>query len=211
MPCRRLRCRPCLLWAAWRRGLALADARPERFLTLTLVGEDWATVRARMFRLRHHVVQEVGSVEWCWSVEPNPRGTGHHVHAFQRGVFVPQARLSELARREGMGFRCDIRRWQANAGAEAYGLKGVGYGLKGVAGVEAGEVYLAENGGRLTHQSRGFFAGGVRAAEARGVAAARGAGDLREWQLVKVSDLAAATGCAGAGSLDAARTSREPF
>jgi hypothetical protein len=162
-------------------------------MTLTLVGEDWPTVRGRMKRLRHRVVEDVGAFEWCWSVEPNPRGTGHHVHAWATGRFVVFKRLRVLAVREGMGRMVRIERWEANAGAEAYGLKGVGYGLKGAAGVEAGEVYLAENGGRLTHQSRGFFAGGVRAAEARGVAAARIGGDVCEWQIVKVSELAAAT------------------
>lgn len=194
VPCRRLRCRPCLLWAGWRRGLAIADAAPERFMTLTLVGEDWQIVRARMKRLRYDLVEEVGACDWVWSVEQNPAGTGHHVHAWQRGVFVPQARLSELADSKGMGFRVDVRRWRAESkGAESYGLKGIGYGLKGSEGLEAAATFLEVNGGRLTHQSAGFFEGGVRAAEARGVARARAAGEQREWQLVNVADLAAAT------------------
>lgn len=78
-------------------------------------------------------------------------------------------------------------------GGEGYALKGIGYGLKGTEATAAAAAFLAANGGRLTHSSRGFFPGGVRAAEARGVARARGSGEVREWQLVRVTDLAAAT------------------
>jgi len=163
-------------------------------MTLTKVGDDWQVIRGRMKRLQYDLVREIGVCDWVWSVEQNPKGTGHHVHAWQRGEFVPQARLSELADYNGMGFRVDIRRWYSEGkGAESYGLKGIGYGLKGSAGEESARVYLEVNGARLTHQSRGFFEGGVRAAEQRGVERARAAGEQQDWQLVRVSDLASAT------------------
>jgi hypothetical protein len=193
VPCRRLRCTPCLQSATWRRGLAIAVAAPERFVTLTLVGNDWPTIRGRMKRLRYDLVQELGALEWVWTVEANPAGTGHHVHAWQRGDFIPQARLSDLADYNGMGFRADIRKWHEQGGS-AYGLKGVGYGLKGAEAQTAGETYLALNGARLTHQSRGFFVGGVRECEARGVALARQAGEAQAWQIVNVSEIHNAKG-----------------
>lgn len=160
---------------------------------LTLVGEDWQTVRARMKRLQYDLAHEVGVCDWVWSAEWNPAGTGHHVHAHQRGDFIPQNRLSVLAARNGMGEFARIRRWHTGTQSEGYALKGVGYGLKGTAAVESGSRFLAVNGGRLTHQSRGYFEGGVRAAEARGVARARIGGETREWQVVTTADLVAAT------------------
>jgi hypothetical protein len=188
VPCRRLGCTPCLQSAVWRRGLAIADSAPERFLTFTLVGEDWQTVRGRMKRLRYEIVQELGRCDWVWSVEPNPARTGHHVHGWQRGDFLLQARLSEMATRRGMGMRVDIQRWHERGG-EGYALKGVGYGMKGSEADVAAETFLRVNGGRLTHASRGFFRDGVRAAEARGVARARANGEAQTWELVTVSDL----------------------
>lgn len=179
--------------AAWRRGLAIADAEPSRFLTLTLVGDDWQTVRLRMKRLGHNVRDQVGAFDWVWTVEPNPKGTGHHVHAWATGRFVPFAELRDLAVREGMGRMVRIERWDSHQGAEVYGFKGVGYGLKGAEATAAAASYLANNGQRLSHQSRGFFAGGVRAAERRGVERSRAAGEVRDWMVVSVAELAGAT------------------
>jgi hypothetical protein len=137
------------LKAAWRRGFALAVVRPERFVTLTQVGEEWQTIRPRMKCFCYDVVQEVGACEWVWVVEQNSAGTGHHVHAWQRGDFIPQAKLAELASSNGMGVVFDICRWKE--GGEAYGFKGVGYGLKGTAAADAGAAFLVANGVWLTY------------------------------------------------------------
>jgi hypothetical protein len=182
VPCRRLRCPVCLGTAAWRRGLAIRFVRPERFITFTLVGDDWQTIRGRMKQLRYFLVLEVGSVVWVWTVERNPRGTGFHVHAWQCGDFLPQREVARLARQVGMGERVDIRAWRA--GGESYGLKEA-YGLKSA---RAAGSFLAMNGGRLTHQSRGFFVGGVRAVEDQAVRAQLGPA-AGTWEVVKVSEL----------------------
>lgn len=156
--CGRNGCAYCLRSNAKRRAAAIAYAAPERALLLTQVGDDWQQVRDRMKKLRYRVAQEVGAFHWVWHVEPNPAGTGHHVHAWQHGSFVPQARLSALAGRSGMGEFARINRIRSQQGAAQYGLKGLGYGLKATAGTdEQGLTYLIENGSRLTHQSRSFF------------------------------------------------------
>ncbi len=118
-----------------------------------------------MNRVRHDLAAEVGPMEWAWHVEPNPAGTGHHVHAWQHGPYVPQRLLSSVAVRRGLGAFARVNRVRSVAGASTYGLKGLGYGLKGLEAADAGAAYLAENGGRLTHQSRGYF----RAADGRSV------------------------------------------
>lgn len=151
----------------WRRALAIAHARPERLITLTDVGVTWSQVRSRMKRVRHEVAKR-HRIEWCWSIEANPRGTGLHVHAWQRGGFIPQKLLSEVSRREGMGVVADIR-FVANPDRRRaqYSVKSAGYTLKEAAkGSLSAQEWIALNGGRLTHQSRGFFGeGGVRVAE----------------------------------------------
>jgi hypothetical protein len=187
VPCKRLICPPCLRTAAWRRSLAIKHSRPERFITLTLVGDDWQTVRNRVKAFRYTVTKLVGSAELVWNVERNPRGTGHHVQAWQRGDFLEQRDLSRLAERYGMGKRVDIRRWEP--GGERYALKEA-YAVK-----QTGEAerFLGMNGGRLTHQTRGYFGMPVKDAERQAVRRERGE-DSNTWVVATLAELHAAFG-----------------
>lgn len=142
---------------AWLVGGAIALASPRRFLTLTLVGEDWQRVRERMFHLRSDLKRATGGFDWVWSVEWNPTGTGHHVHAYQRGEFVAQRLLSSRARARGMGRVVDIRQWKG--ASPGYGVKLAGYGVK-LAGESSSDAlcrFLDVNGARLVHTSRSFW------------------------------------------------------
>ena len=158
--CRSNRCGWCGPRNAQAVAGAVALAAPERFGTLTLVGEDWQAIRGRMRRLRYDLGQSVGRLQWCWHVEGNPAGTGHHVHFWQRGDFIPQAELSRMAKRRGCGGVVDIRRWRATPGrAVGYGVKmtGVFYGIKTSEDAAGMSAYLDTNGGRLVHASRGWW------------------------------------------------------
>ncbi len=157
--CGALKCLWCGPINALITAGAIDLARPERLVTLTLVGDQWQTIRFRMKRLTYRVREEVGPVCWSWHVEPNPKGTGHHVHALQHGSFIPVRRLSALAQREGMGRVVDIRRVRAGDRAGWYGLKmaAAAYTLKLARQEESYRQYLAANGGRLVHTSRGFW------------------------------------------------------
>jgi hypothetical protein len=186
--CSRNGCSYCLRANARRRARAIAWASPDRAILLTLVGDNFAQIRERMKVLRYRLALEVEDVRWLWHVEPNPQDTGHHVHAWQRGSYVPQRLLSERARSVGMGSFARVNQIRSRKGAAAYGLKGLGYGLKNVTGSDdEGMTYLRENGYRLTHQSRGFFQSasgatmGVRDAE-KVATATEGAGS---WVLVR--------------------------
>lgn len=156
--CGRLACWYCCRVNAKKRSLAIAYAAPEREVTLTLVGDSWGQVRDRMKNLRHRLLKEIPSFEWVWHVEQNPKTTGHHVHAWQRGSFVPQKLLSSTARGLGMGSVVHVSKLRSVGAASRYGLKGLTYGLKGVLAENEGASYLDVNGKRLTHQSRSFFA-----------------------------------------------------
>jgi hypothetical protein len=190
--CGRLSCPGCCLLNARTRSLAISFARPERAVLLTDVGNEFAQIRARVNRLRYDITKQLGAkFEMVYSIEPNPSGDGrHHLHGWQHGDFVPQAALSKMAARRGMGEFARISRVRSTVGAGRYGLKGLGYGLKGTQQVgDAQREYLALNGKRLTHQTRGFFRDAegasipTREAEAQARAAA-GQKDVGPWQLI---------------------------
>lgn len=189
--CGRLGCWYCCRVNAKKRSLAIAYARPEREITFTQVGDDWQQVRDRMKQAAHKIRKEVKTLEWVWHVERNPKNTGHHVHAWQRGSYVPQRLLSEIAVNQGMGQVVHVSRLRSVGAASRYGLKGITYGLKGLEAEDEGEKYLGLNGRRLTHQSRGYFASpdgdrlAVREAEKAAVASANPGEDIGPWVLMR--------------------------
>jgi hypothetical protein len=187
VPCSRLACWVCAGYLAWKRSLAMAWARPQRRFELTLVGDDFQTARARVKRFRHAVVSNGYAWEHSWMIEPNPAGTGHHLHGYQHGDFVPQATLSDIADGEGMGMRVYIK---ALAGSKAtgYGLKALTYGLKGITRGESHRLHLDANGDRLSHHSRGFYGVPVREAERLALAEHR-EGGASSWVIATVAEL----------------------
>jgi hypothetical protein len=189
--CGRLACAYCVRVNARRRALAISYARPEREITFTAVGDSWPVVRDRVKRVAYGIRKEVGTSEWVWHVEQNPKGTGHHVHAWQKGSYVPQRLLTELAVREGMGRVTHVSKLRNRRKAAGYGLKGLSYGMKGIEADREGEQYLGLNGQRLTHQSRGFFVStngdklGVRGAEKAAMATDDAGKDPGPWVLIR--------------------------
>jgi hypothetical protein len=186
--CRRNACGFCVTRNAYTRAKAIAFVRPERAILLTQVGEDFQIVRGRLKRLKYVLQKEIGKeFEWLYHVEPNPAGTGHHGHLWQRGAYIAQRTLSAAAQTVGMGGFARINKIKSVSDASSYGLKGLGYGLKGVHATESRSAYLVANGRRLTHQSRGFFVDsdgeriGVRDAERLATRGGEGAG---QWQLI---------------------------
>lgn len=172
---------------------AISLAGVERMGTLTQVGNDWQTVRNRMKRVAYDLRRN-RELHWAWHTEPNPKGTGHHVHFFQRGDFLPQAELSRVADNRGMGKVADIRKWETK-GKSGYGLKlaGIGYGLKQAQGEATMRTYLRANGQRLVHSTRGFWkdldgqAVSQREAMVAWAKRAGTSGDEDHWQLVRVA------------------------
>jgi hypothetical protein len=90
-------------------------------------------------------------IEYWGVFERNPKGTGHHFHAWTRGSYIPQAVLQKVCLGHGMGYP-DIRKWDPDRGGGArYGLKGSArYGLKS-------DEVLELNGRSFGTWSRGFF------------------------------------------------------
>jgi hypothetical protein len=180
--CRRHSCVVCGSKAAYLTALAIALAEPERFVRLSLVGDEWQQIRARMYRLTYDVRRAGFGWEMCYHVERNPRGTGFHVHAYQHGDYVPQSLLQELAMKNGMGYP-DIRRWtERGVLGTMYGLKAAtGYGMKGALKGETLGEYLKLNGGRFAHTTRAFWREGRNGRRLSGVGVARKVAVMRKF------------------------------
>ncbi len=197
--CGRNACGFCIVGNARRRAAAIAYAQPEREITLTQVGRDWKTVLHTVNKLFELVRREGIHTQQDFHVEVDPNGQGqHHCHAWQKGDPIPKRVLTDLAVRAGAGKITHISRIRDTQQASNYGLKGLQaarYGLKGTISDPA--VYLAANGGRLSHHSRRFYLSesgesiGVRQAERLGMAALHGAENgEHSWTLVRETSLA---------------------
>lgn len=182
---------------------AIALAAPSRALLLTSVGDHFPTIRNRVKKFTYRLRKEVPQSEMVWHIEPNPQGTGHHLHGWQRGDFIPQHRLSALSDGSGMGsvaFISQIR--QKDPMKLGYGLKlaGVGYGLKlSQAEATMGE-YLEANGKRLVHATRGFWqVDGHKTGQREAMAEwsrrwGNDNGETGQWQLVRLDQLRSVLG-----------------
>lgn len=196
--CGRLACPYCVRVEAMIRAAAIWYANPRRAIRVSLVADEgdpnpWPTIKQRMNRTREFYKRITGHSlgEWTWHAEQNPRVTGFHAHAWQHGSrFIDAPALDVASQRAGAGW-CKVETIRSVKQAATYGLKGVGglgYGLKGAD--EDPTEYLRINGGRLSHQSTGFFrseAGRtlpVRKAERAALRALLGSGEPGRWALV---------------------------
>jgi len=194
--CGRNACSYCLAKNARRRALAIAYARPERELRVSLVADagdpnPWQTARYRMNKIREHLKKWSEPVGlWGFHVEPNPEGTGYHAHAVQHGPRkINKDALDQASFRAGSGLT-RVRKVQHLDGLAEYGLKGAALAAYGLKGATEGSEYLRLNGGRLGHYSRGFFRspdGGtlaVRQAERLALQAIYGEQEKGAWTLM---------------------------
>lgn len=189
VPCNRNACESCGRRKALTRALAAQwVGKPSKLLTLTLVGDSIEVIRSRVKRFRYRVKEAGHDLEMWWVVEANPRGTGHHVHALARAEFIPQSLLSDIADREGMGFRVDIRALEQNEVAAPYLVKEVAAAYL-VKGREDIERFLRINGGRYGHHTRGYFGMPVKEADrlAQGRADREGH-EPGQWELVRLEE-----------------------
>jgi hypothetical protein len=155
--CKAYRCPHCGPVKARAYGQLAAASRPERFVTLTLAGDEWQTCRAHMIDFVRRLRRLHYDWQAFWAVEENPLHTGHHVHALQHGVYVPQAVLQDT-----WGAIVHIEAISAHVEsvghAARYVIKGTtsaNYVVKGTTSDLAG--HLARNGGRTAHWSRRYM------------------------------------------------------
>jgi hypothetical protein len=196
--CHRLKCSYCVGVQAFVRSAAIALAAPKRAIRLSLVADadevdPWPVAHERIHRTRENYRRLTGHSlgEMCSHIEMNPQQTGFHGHLWQHGSRrVDMVALDEASQRAGGGF-AKVETVRSVTGAASYGLKGVGGMSYGMKETEADPAeYLRLNGGRLTHQTRGFFRSvdgstlSVRAAEHAALTAMFGKREAGRWGLV---------------------------
>lgn len=100
--CRRWTCPVCGLAKAHRLGLLAGLNWPERFVTLSAASD---SVRGAYEALRRlsRLLRKRGYT-WEYLAVPERHQNGrYHLHLLQKGSFIPQRELSNLAERAGMG------------------------------------------------------------------------------------------------------------
>lgn len=150
--CKAYRCAYCGPRKLKYLELCLCAAMPERFLTLTLAPEDPTQRRKQVAWLMQSVRRGGRRCELAWCTERNPKGTGFHIHALQKGDFIPQR---ELQAKWG-GRRVDIRQVKSvGSGVQSYMLKVQAGAIRA-----AGYTLKAQEGRlRPVNTTRGFFDG----------------------------------------------------
>lgn len=129
-----------------------------RFITLTKAPQDWQQRRGQVRDLARRLRGDGYRCDWIWVTEPNPKGTGYHVHLVQHGDYVPQRELQAL----WGGRRVDIRSAQPRHGEYISKSAARVASYVGKSGSVDLDAALSLNGGRLHHWSRGFFGMPIR-------------------------------------------------
>jgi len=152
--CRAYRCPVCGSAKVRERVKLMASgarlAWPVRMVRLSLVKPEWQHCRAQ---LRDWVrrVRKAYQWEWAWSIEPNPKGTGFHLHALQWGEFVPKKRLEQLWGGRFINIKLVRKTGKENYITKCYQI--AKYSTK------VNLEHLELNGGRCVHMSRGYLHG----------------------------------------------------
>ena len=95
---------------AWSWACRIAAEGPERMVTLTSIPKD----RHQASLAFQHVVRDIRrrglAFEYCRFFEVGAQTGMYHYHLGQKGDYVPQAMLSNVARANGLGQVVDIRK-----------------------------------------------------------------------------------------------------
>jgi hypothetical protein len=164
MRCGSNSCAACAVWNARRIAGAIRLADPQSQFTLTLVGHDHATIRTLMKWLLDSLRAAVAEVELAWAAEPNPAGTGTHVHGYlhtgDTGRVVNCPEMAKALAEAGIYtiFRLD----PVPRGA---GSNHMSYPMKCLSDPDLREPFLILNGTPkrlfLIHSTRGFWRDGA--------------------------------------------------
>lgn len=161
--CLRLSCPVCVGQLAKSHAAAIALARPDQHILLTMLSDVWATARRQVNRGFQYLREQSRPIEAAWTLERNPRKTGAHAHVFSRGAQIDEATLAVAARRAGLGIISEAR----PATLPAQPLPMLVYPMKALLDPPAGATelwpeardFLRLNGGRPVHVTRGFILG----------------------------------------------------
>lgn len=162
--CMKASCWVCVKQVALDAAAGIGLAQPEHAVRLSLVGEDPTQISGRVNKLREAL--RAGGQLWqdAYHVHRNPAGTGMHVHLWGWGRGLHGGEVCSIAQGLGMGLDVDLRPAfvpAPNPGQPpriTYGMRACIDRPVGVTAMwpEAAE-YLAVNGGKVVHATRGFW------------------------------------------------------
>ncbi len=177
MPCGSWRCHVCAPAKAHRLGMLAAAARPQRFITLSRVGDDLQDAHTRLSVLSK-ALRRAGR-QWEYLSVPERHQNGSwHLHLLQRGSYVPQRELSRRAASAGMGSVVWISAIREPGQVARYLVK---YMSKG-------DPDDYPRGTRRYRTSRAFWPGGRSAVEALAFPASRADGAEARWSIMRIGD-----------------------
>lgn len=147
--CKAYRCEYCGPRKLQLLELCLVAALPERFITLTWAPEDRDRRRKQVAWLMQSLRRDGMRCEIAWVTEENPRGTGHHIHALQKGDFIPQAtlqakwggRIAHVAKLDNVGGGVSAYMLKVQRGS----VRAAGYALKQQTGERQRPVNITRN------------------------------------------------------------------
>ena len=158
--CYKLNCPVCVQTQAWRWARAVGLARPDQHVVLTLVGDRWPRILARINAFRRILRRAERSVhEDVFHVEKNRGSTGHHVHMWAWGAHsLDEPAVRDAASRAGLGRQVHVSPRRLEPGAPlSYGLKTVFDAAHPTQLSPAIVDHIAINGGSLGQATRGFW------------------------------------------------------
>lgn len=152
------------------------------------MGDSWSEIRTRMAQVVRRLRRGSRAFEHVWHVEPNPGGTGNHIHGWSWGQRPSPDLLREAAAAAGMGRSVWLGAWTTPATEDP----AITYGMKTILQEQLNRQVLGPatrqfkelNGGRLVHASGGFYRDGAtgqhlgRRREAERIASARRRGRI---------------------------------
>lgn len=175
--CDSWRCEVCAPAKAHRLGLVAAHASPQRFITLSKVGNCLDDAVTRLRTLSKSLRRAGRTFEYLSVPEPHQNGSWH-LHLLQRGSYVPQRELSRRASSAGMGSVVWIEAIQEPEHVARYLVK---YMAKS-------EADHFPKGTRRYRTSRGFWPGGKAEAERRAFGRAPDAESVHRWSVMRIGD-----------------------
>jgi hypothetical protein len=153
--CTRNTCPVCCVINSWGLSRAIRRADPDYSITVTQVGQTWAAISVRMRKFFQELVKYYPTLKYCYSVEPNPQGTGNHAHGYihtASNETIYEAVVAKAASRAGLGTEFRLVKPQPNSTQSFYG-----YPTKTLADPAQQATFMALNGTRLTHTSKSGF------------------------------------------------------
>ncbi|WP_139982968.1 hypothetical protein [Nocardioides litoris] len=181
--CKRLTCPSCIVPRAIGVGQAIALAEPSHMVTVTQLGNEWTTIHAGMRKFTARLRRLGTDAQFAYHVEPFANGLNSHAHLWWRGAAPDADTVSKATRAAGIGWHHMVS--PAPDPTEHYRVPSHEYGLKLVLDDRpedpselwpGAQTYLAMNGNRLVHTTRGFWldAAGSPCTLARAQSDARG-------------------------------------